>query len=250
MKYLHKSSHHAINAVIALLMLTIPFSCSRKADDRHPNTYSDVEISEIRSKFDSCETIIGSFRARSVNIHNADSILDAVNVILELPGEALTHEQIEKKARHYVTASSVYILKNEVGNAFRILEKGMSLYSDQQYRNEYCDISTAMTILFFNYAMYDQADEYADYNIEAAKIINDSLKLCTAYTNKSWIADRVRGRNKDTAYHYVALARQWRPKNNFVLDYILESYAGHIYVTDKDSAAVGIRYSQLRCAVP
>lgn len=240
-KNIHKSTlFWAKVPAYTFITLILFISCSRRTDDRPPDTYSEEELHDIRSSFDSCETILSSYKNRSVNIGNADSILATVNTIITLPDEALTEEQIARMAGYYVTAGSIYILKNDVGNAFSIMDKGLSLYKDISHQNAYCDISTAMTILFFNYAMYELADKYADFTIEAAKLLNDSTRLCTAYTNKSWIADRVKGGNKDTAFHYVALARQWRPKDNFVLDYILESYAGHIYVTYRDSAAIGV----------
>lgn len=236
-----KSAISLAKILSATFIIVLLLSCSRKAgSDRLRDTYSEQELHDIRSAFDSCEAVISSFRTRSVNTGNADSILAAVNDILQLPDGALTEEQSAQRARHYVTASSVYIMKNDVVNAFSILDKGLEQYQDMFHRNAYCDISTAMTILFFNYAMYRQADKYANLAIEAAKHLKDSTRLCTAYTNKSWIADRVNGGCKDSAFHYVALARQWRPKDNFILDYVLESYAGHIYVTSPDSAALGI----------
>lgn len=231
-------------AAVIIVSLVLSFSCSRKMDVSV--SCPEGQLRDIQSRFDSCKAVLCSLKEKSfVSDSYADSVLAAVKGLLDLPYDVLSPGQIRQQAKHYVIASSLYVIKNEVDSAFIILEKGLSFYRNLSYGNEsyakeYCDISTAMTILFSNYAMYTQADKYANQAIEAAKSLDDSARLCFAYANKSWVADRVAGGGKDTAFHYVSLARQWRPVDNLFLYYVLESYAGHIYVTSLDSVAVGI----------
>lgn len=228
---------------VAFLAFLLSVSCSRKEDGDMSASYSEAQIHDMQRRFDSCEAVVSSYKKRDINMGNVDSVLATVNELLDFPVEILTPEQIGQQARHYLIASSLYTIKNEVDSAFSVLEKGMSFYGDKSYKNAYFDVSTAMTILFFNYAMYDQAEKYADLAINAAKSLNDSARRCVAYANKSWVADKVRGGDKGKAFHYVQLARKWRPAGNLFLYYLLESYAGHIYVTasETDSVATGLR---------
>lgn len=227
-------------AVAIISVLAVPACSSR--DSSHDSVFTDRQLNQIRAEFDCLDSAISAHVNERINLNHPDSLLDMIHRLLLFPKEALTEDQISRQAMRYVSASGIYIALNQIEKAFAILDEGLGIYEDLAYRQSYYSISQAMTIMFFNYAMYDQAYIYADRALEAAMNINDSSKICMAYASKSWITDRIKDGSKDSSYRYIALARQYLPKDNPIAEYITESYAGHIYATDPDSAAAGLKY--------
>lgn len=226
--------------VTVITILLAVSSCSIR--DRTHKKFTDSQLNMYRVEFEYLDSAITSHALSRADPDSQDSLLNMINRLLDIPREVLTEDQTIRQAYRYVSASGIYISDNRIEEAFSILDEGLRNYEDLAFKSSYYSISQAMTLLFFNYAMYNQADMYADRAIKAALIMNDSAKLCIAYANKSWIADRISGGNKDSAYRYITLARQFMPSNNSVAGYITETYAGHIYAPDPDSAAIGLRH--------
>lgn len=226
-----------IGISLAILLLS---SCARKTDGTRVQTYTDDELRQLRTEFDIYENILG--RHDSFSLSAVDSILPLAKKILDYPQDALTEEQSHKQARHYATCAHLYIAKDDLGNAFNVLDKGVTLYNGSRFKEAYVHISTSLASLYFNYAMYRQANQYADYAIEAATPIRDSVLLTKAYITKAWIMDRIDNEDssKVAAYKYSNLARMYLPAGIPHLEYALEAYAGNIYSTDPDSAAIEI----------
>lgn len=219
------------------LTIMILSSCTGKTHGTKVPTYTDDELRRIRTEFDLYENILS--RYDSFSLSTVDSILPLAKKILEYPQSALTEEQAKKQARHYSTCAHLYIAKDDLGNAFNVLDKGVTLYNGSTFQEAYVHISTSLASLYFNYAMYSQANQYADYAIEAALPIGDSVLLTKAYITKAWIMDRIddADSSKVAAYNYSNLARKYLPSGIPHLEYAVEAYAGNIYSTDPDSAA-------------
>lgn len=226
-----------IGVITILLAIS---SCSIK--DVASQEFTDIQLSAFRAEFDSLDRAISSLALDRASLNSPDSLLRMINRLLDIPMEALTENQKIRQAYRYVSASGIYISSNRIEEAFSILDEGLENYEDLESKSFCYSISQAMTLLFFNHAMYDQADAYADLAIQAALTMKDSSKTCIAYANKSWIADRIKGGNKDSAYRYISMARQYMPSNDPVAGYITETYAGHIYASDPDSATAGLKH--------
>lgn len=226
--------------VAAIIIMLAVLSCA--TTESSYKEFNDDQSDMYRAEFDSLDRMIIALALDRANLNSPDSLLHLIDRLLDIPKEALTEDQIIRQAYRYVSASGIYISNNRIEDAFSILDEGLENYEDLESKSSYYSISQALTIMFFNYAMYDQADVYADLAIQAALTMNDSSDICIAYANKSWIADRIKGGNKDSAYRYITLARQYMPSNDPVAGYITETYAGHIYASDPDSAAAGIEY--------
>lgn len=199
--------------------------------------YTDDELIRLRKDFDSCEAILNQYDSYSLAM--VDSILPLAEKVIGFPSRALTYGQSLRQAKHYSTCAFLYLAKDDLASAFNVLEKGIAFYKDSQYRDAYAQIATATASLFFNYAMYNQANLYADYAIEAALPLGDSALLSKAYMTKAWILDRMKknAEDKQEAYRYVNLSRSHLPHNDPHLEFTIEVYAGNIYATDLDSAA-------------